>query len=118
MIHTAEKQDYYFVSFNGIKDNHAEELKNNCWIKCMPNPIVSNARISYYLPESAIIEVCLYDILGNRKAIIHKGFHENGTYELVYNGIDDNGNSMVNGTYILSIRSDLYRAQEKIVIIK
>ena len=118
MIHTAERQDYYFVSFKKQHDNKPDYPGDQSWIKCRPNPMKSSASISFHLPADTYIEIRLYDIFGKERAIIHKGILSRGTHEFTYNGLNNNGMPLANGTYILSLKSADDQAQTKVIIIK
>jgi hypothetical protein len=117
MIHTAEKQDYYLVSFKGSQESETDEPKEQSWISCRPNPVNSSATILLYHAEDSYIEIKLYNIHGKEMARIYEGMLNKGEHSFSFNGMDHNGSPLPNGTYLLSLRSANMRAQTKVVIL-
>ncbi|QOJ28045.1 MAG: T9SS type A sorting domain-containing protein [Ignavibacteriales bacterium] len=51
-----------------------------------PNPFNPSSEIRFRLPESSEIELGVYDILGNRVAVLAKGQYEQGSHGVIFDG--------------------------------
>lgn len=51
-----------------------------------PNPFNPSSEIRFRLPESSEIELGVYDILGNRVAVLAKGQYEAGSHGVIFDG--------------------------------
>ncbi|MCD4725355.1 MAG: T9SS type A sorting domain-containing protein [Bacteroidales bacterium] len=117
MIHTSEKEDYYLVSFKDIEDKAHDKQTRAIWIKCHPNPVRANSTITCYVLKDGFAEIKLYNIMGTEQMVLHSGMLSTGTHDFSFSAKDTAGKQLSNGTYILSIKSDKYQSQIKIIIL-
>jgi hypothetical protein len=128
------KVDGSFVLFtiNDIKDikfvgpyTSTEDLKKMSGVldafnklKCYPNPTNSRVTIEYYLPESGIADLYIYNNSGNMiyKKLLEDQFAGNNT--TFWSGIDNGNNSLPSGIYHCCIIFKNTKLQEKIIILK
>ena len=117
LIHTSENQDYYIVSFEHKNEKDITEISEEAWISCLPNPLRSNANLQCYVPDNGYAEIRLFNILGTKQIVLHSGILEAGTHNFTFsvNCLDEK--KLPCGTYILSMRSDNYQVQIKIIIL-
>ena len=93
----------------GIKNNTF--LNNNLLIA--PNPFNNITNISYYLDEKANVEVSVYDMLGNKVAVLEKGVKLSGKYQREFNA-----ESISPGIYLLRLNIDGRTSTSKLVLSK
>jgi hypothetical protein len=117
-IHTREKQDYFVVSFKNNKDDEQMYELNPAWIKCSLNPITSNSTVSCYVPDAGFVEIKLFNMMGMELFTLHSGLINAGKHNYSFPGLNSIGKSLSRGAYILSMKSALYQAQTKIIIVK
>jgi hypothetical protein len=90
-------------SITGVRDNprmqHAFELRQN-----YPNPFNPSTRITYSLPESATVDLKVFDVLGREVAVLATGLREPG-----FHSVDWNAGSHASGVYLarLIVRDDV-----------
>ena len=118
MIHTSEKRDYYIVSFKSNKEKDQPNDLDSAWIKCVPNPANANSQIMCYVPSDVYTEVILFDIMGNKQLTIYSGILSVGSHTFSFSDRNKQGNTLANGTYILSLKTSNFSANTKMVLIK
>ena len=65
--------------------NEVINQKSKIKIEIYPNPVNEQAIISYQLSEKSLIEMKLYDLLGNEVSTLLNGEKERGVYNIKYN---------------------------------
>ncbi len=69
-----------------------------------PNPFNPSTTIGYTIPSETNVTVRVYDITGRIvKTLIHGQSHTPGTYEIVWDGTGDGGQTLASGTYFYSL---------------
>jgi hypothetical protein len=116
VLHSKDDQDYYTISFK-IDRSRDLEIKEEAWIKCMPNPVAESFDIRYYIPASGEIDISLFDLFGRKVSTILHGFSVEGEY-LNRNGLPrTNGQRLHAGVYYLILKTDAYKAETKVILI-
>lgn len=118
MIHTSEGKDYYVISFNDNTNNERNRPYQNASISCHPNPLTSISNIKCYIPQDGNAEIQIYDMMGSCQTVIYSGFLCQGNHKFTLSPIDRSGKLLLNGTYILHLKSAEYQSQTKIIIIQ
>jgi parallel beta-helix repeat protein len=82
-------------------------------VTAYPNPFNPVTTIEYKLPESGLTEILLYDVSGKVVRTIMNARRERGeNKEILY------GQGLSSGTYFVRIRSGIYSAVGKLVLLK
>jgi hypothetical protein len=68
-----------------------------------PNPFNTVTKIAYEIPEKSYVELAVYDIKGRRVNTIVSNYKNPGYWQVMWNGKDNNGNSVPSGIYICRI---------------
>jgi len=69
-----------------------------------PNP-ASRVNLNFTLPRDADVQLGVYDISGRRVALLASGNLSAGSYQRVWNGLDDNGSRVHSGVYFYRLRA-------------
>jgi hypothetical protein len=69
-----------------------------------PNPFNSNTAIAYALPRASHVMIAIYNIKGQIAEVLIDQEQESGTYELNWDGTDDNGHPITSGVYIILMK--------------
>jgi flagellar hook assembly protein FlgD len=71
-----------------------------------PNPFTQTTTIKYTLPGYAMVQLRIYDLVGNVVGTLVNTTQTEGQHEIAWNGRDEAGNEMSSGSYIyeLSVR--------------
>jgi hypothetical protein len=78
-----------------------------------PNPFNSSTKIGYYLPESDLIEITLYNIQGQKIKKLYEGFQSKGNHN-----IEINSNNLSSGVYYYTFKSSKYTQTRKCILLK
>ncbi|MCD6161598.1 MAG: T9SS type A sorting domain-containing protein [candidate division Zixibacteria bacterium] len=88
-----------------------------------PNPFNQNTIIRYYLPnvgyQPAEVELYIYDILGRQVRQLVNERRYPGEYEVIWDGRDDNGQSLSSGVYFYRMfvtKAELTRPRKLILL--
>lgn len=89
-------------------------------IDVYPNPAVigENAKISVNVENSDFYSVEVFDIYGSLVSTIYAGQLNSGTTDFNWNGIDNTGKSVVNGTYIVRLSNQNFNTVTKVILNK
>jgi hypothetical protein len=70
-----------------------------------PNPFNPVTLITYSVDKSDLIEVNIYNLLGEKVRSLFRGYQNPGNYQIPWNGRDDKGCELPTGTYYISLTS-------------
>ncbi|MEJ2628593.1 MAG: FlgD immunoglobulin-like domain containing protein, partial [bacterium] len=83
-----------------------------------PNPFNSQTNIGFQLPKSAVVKIDIRDIKGRYiKTLLHD-YMTSGTHSVVWDGKDNNNNSLSSGIYLVSFKADNIIKVRKVVLVK
>jgi hypothetical protein len=104
-------------SITGIANNKGlpatYQLANN-----YPNPFNPSTNIQYALPQSGQISLVLYNLLGQKVRTLVYGFMSAGYHEVIWDGRDDNGQSVQTGIYFYRLQTGTIALVKKMLLIK
>ncbi len=83
-----------------------------------PNPFNPETTIRYDLPFPSHINLSVYNMSGQRVALLVDKELEAGTHSTVWDGKDDNGKRLANGVYLYRMESDGFVKTRKMVLMK
>jgi len=97
----------------GVKDlqskiNNQYSLEQN-----YPNPFNPTTVISYSIPLKSLVNITVYDILGNKITTLVNGYKQPGEYIIKFNA-----NSYPSGTYFYQIKTENYTNTKKMLLLK
>jgi len=70
-----------------------------------PNPFNPSTTIPFSLDRPGNVELKVFNILGQEIRLLTKGYYHAGYHKLIWDGIDDNGNTVSAGVYIYRLIS-------------
>jgi hypothetical protein len=83
-----------------------------------PNPFNPNTTISYYLATPANLELCIYNIKGQRVKQLYHAPQLAGNHSLSWDGRDDNGVEVGSGIYFIKMSDGKLTSTRKMTMIK
>jgi len=83
-----------------------------------PNPFTVSSTINYTVMNTSKIQLSVYNLSGQQIKNLVNEKHAPGYYTVSWDGTNDNGNLVEDGTYILTINSGETMKSEKIVFMK
>ena len=109
-ISTAEVTIYYKITSVREKQTIANGymLSQN-----YPNPFNPSTTIKYQLPESGLVSLKIYNILGKEVATLVNDNMREGLYEVSFNA-----SKLVSGVYIYQLKVNDYLSSKKMILVK
>lgn len=83
-----------------------------------PNPFNSNAVVRYELPKPAMVQLTIYDILGQPIHTLVKEQQSAGVYEVRWDGRDDKGKEAGSGLYLYRLNTETYHQTRRMVLLR
>ena len=83
-----------------------------------PNPMRSNAVISYQIPSKSPITLTVYNILGQTIRMLDSGEKAPGLYQVNWDGRDSRGNSMASGIYFYRLTAGTVTLTQKLILVR
>ncbi|MCF7826810.1 MAG: hypothetical protein K9N29_09185, partial [Candidatus Marinimicrobia bacterium] len=83
-----------------------------------PNPFNPSTTIHYNLPKQTNVSIVVRDIQGYRVTGISLDKMEAGSYQYIWNGLNESGQSQPGGLYLISFSTPEYRTVQKAVLIR
>lgn len=83
-----------------------------------PNPFNPTTKISYDILRTGNVSLKVYNMLGKQVATIVNEYKNPGSYEVIWNAIDDQGNSLPSGIYIAKLQSENQIQTIKMMLMK
>lgn len=121
---------YYGLTFNGdpfvvpqpptinsIKLPELSSIVKNYELSNYPNPFNSSTRVFYNLPQSATIDLSIYNILGERVRTLQNGYVLSGTHHIYWNGRNDKAEPLPAGVYFCLLKTGNQIVKSKKIIL-
>ena len=83
-----------------------------------PNPFNASTQISFALGSATLVELRVYNALGQMVRTLLDQYREAGNYQLAWNGKDDQGLDLASGAYLLVMRSGGIRQAVKMLLLR
>ncbi|MBN2088984.1 VCBS repeat-containing protein [candidate division KSB1 bacterium] len=83
-----------------------------------PNPFNPITQIKYHLPESGLVNLIIYNTLGQEVRTLVNEKQPAGIHQIYWNGNDNEGKIVVSGIYIYQISAGDFICQRKMVLLK
>jgi hypothetical protein len=83
-----------------------------------PNPFNPSTTISFALPKSEQVKLEVYDILGNLVKTMVNTQMGAGNYQVVWNGVDQNGARVASGVYLYRLQAGSFSTVKKMLMVK
>jgi hypothetical protein len=83
-----------------------------------PNPFNATTMIDYHLPQQADIQLALYNVQGQRVAVLVDGQQPAGTYHMAWDGKDTAGRPVASGIYLCHLRAGDFTRTRKMILLR
>jgi hypothetical protein len=83
-----------------------------------PNPFNSSTTITYEMPQSGLISIKVYDILGREVATLVNEEKSAGSYEVQFNTYSGNVRNLTSGIYFYRLTAGNYTETKKMILLK
>ena len=83
-----------------------------------PNPFNPQTTVAFEVEKAGAVEVCIYDLRGQKVRVLQSGHLGSGRHQRVWNGRDESGRSVATGTYLVRMSGGGSVDHRKIMLIK
>ena len=83
-----------------------------------PNPFNSSTTIKFNTPKTSYVKMVVVDLLGRKIRTLFDGEIAGGSHQIKWYGLNDYGNLIPSGVYLIQFISKEYSFQYKTVLIK
>ena len=83
-----------------------------------PNPFNPTTKINYEIPQSAFVELVVFNLIGQKVKVLNSTFQQPGYYSINWDGKNDNGVSVPSGVYFYTISSKSFQKTKKMLYLK
>jgi hypothetical protein len=83
-----------------------------------PNPFNPQTTISYYLPKRSNVDLCIYNIIGQKVKTLLDGFQTAGFQSVTWDGTNRNGEQVASGIYFYRVKTDYSEETKKMVLLR
>jgi len=83
-----------------------------------PNPFNAATQIEYSLDKDGIVQLAVYNILGQEVAILINGFQPGGLHTVTWDGRNDHGNETPSGIYFARLTTVGIMMTRKMVLLR
>ncbi|MBN1326806.1 MAG: T9SS type A sorting domain-containing protein [Candidatus Cloacimonetes bacterium] len=111
------QQDYAAVSLEGQQDEENNHLKPLLHIN-YPNPFNPETSISFTLPQADNIQLCIYNIKGQKVKTLYSGFAGKGKHVLIWDGKNNDDRTVSSGIYFYRLKTDTGDLTHKMLLMK
>ena len=83
-----------------------------------PNPFNPTTTLHYDLPEDALVNITIYDMIGRQVSTLVSSQQTAGYKSVRWNATNDNGSPVSAGLYLYTIQAGEFRQTKKMVLLK
>jgi len=106
------------ISAKEISLESSEFITDYALHRAYPNPFNPKTTFRFDLPEETHVEIVVYDLMGREVWKSAKTHYSAGTYSVVWNGVNQSGQPVGTGMYIVRLKSLRYSATQKVLLMK
>jgi len=115
-VHEDNNKGYAILgssSVTGVEDEDYFVPEEYVLYQSYPNPFNPTTTIKYSIPNSNVVSLKVYDILGREVAVLLDEYKSEGTYSVEFNA-----NRFASGVYFYQLRSGSFVETKKMVLMK
>ena len=83
-----------------------------------PNPFNPVTNIKFDLPENSLVEIVIYNILGQKVKTLVNNYLQAGNHTIVWNGMNEYSRVLSSGVFLCFIKAGEFRAVNKLLFLK
>ena len=83
-----------------------------------PNPFNPGTMIEYKLPTSSQVEICIFNLQGQKVATLVKDYQIAGYHQVTWNGKDEYGQTVASGVYLCQLKVDDFVEVKKMSLLR
>ena len=100
-----------------VSDDHSSIIDYNIQ-QNYPNPFNPKTTIDYQLPETSLVKLEIFNILGQKMRTLVEKKMERGQHQTVWDGMDDEGAPVTSGIYLCRFEANNFQRTIKMLLMK
>jgi choice-of-anchor B domain-containing protein len=121
-IYVSDQAGLYIFGFSGgvtdVNDAQVGGPASFALDQNFPNPFNSETEIIYHLPLEAEVSLVIYNVLGRPVRHLVDGVNPAGSHTIVWDGVDDAGDEVGTGYYIVRLRVGSFLESRKMLLLR
>jgi len=117
-IPKARKYDTEYFNSNDLSKLNDGLRRNIKLIQNFPNPFNPVTTLQYDLPEDALVNITIYDMMGRVVSNLVSSQQNAGYKSIQWNATNDTGEGVSAGLYLYTIQAGEFRQTRKMVLLK
>ncbi len=111
-------RDQYFTIVRTVSKNVSGLPGDFALDQNYPNPFNPSTTISFSLPEASDVVLEVFNIIGQKIITLTNSFHEAGTFQIEWTGVNSSGAQVASGIYFYRIQAGSNSETRKMVLLK
>lgn len=83
-----------------------------------PNPFNSSTVIRYSLTQKSLVDLQIFSLKGKSVNSLIRETQQVGNYQVRWNGLDNNGNPVASGVYLLRLQAEGQQRKQRIILVR
>ncbi|HWR83105.1 MAG TPA: FG-GAP-like repeat-containing protein [Candidatus Deferrimicrobium sp.] len=101
-----------------VPEDHAEVPGEFYLMQNYPNPFNPSTMIVFGLPHRSRVRIEIYDLLGRTVRTLMEGIRPAGHYEIPWDGLSSDGQTLSSGIYFYRLKADDYTISKKLMLLR
>jgi len=110
--------DYRCHHTDAEEDQFSSMIEGFSLSQNYPNPFNPETEISFTLPERVSISLAVYNVFGQKVRGLIQGTLPAGSYNVTWDGTDNQGNRLASGTYFYQLSDGENTSTQKMILMK
>jgi hypothetical protein len=95
-----------------------EPTPNQTRLRFYPNPFNPSVTIEYNVPQSCLVDLTIYNVVGQRVSCLVNEIQDEGVHSLIWGGVDQEGRKVSSGVYFCRLQVGAHRELRKVVLLR
>jgi len=123
ILYAAGNMGGLYIIGNGsqseINNNPFNRASNTYTLSsAFPNPFNLECTISFQIPRTEKVKIAVYNVLGQRVAVLADAVYSAGNHSVVWNGRNSGGGNLSSGIYFYQIQAGEFVRTQKMALLK
>jgi hypothetical protein len=114
VVKYAEPNTYWYA--NSLTNETASAPTTDAPLRILPNPFNPNTAIHYDMMATGDVSLVVYNTLGQRVRTLVHGDQLSGVHRVTWNGLDDVGQRVASGVYMIRLSTEHQSAVSRVTI--
>jgi len=114
-----DPENWILKTINSVATGVGDKIELNSFSleQNYPNPFNPSTNIKFSLPQTSMVNLSVYNSLGELVNVVAHGEYDAGVYERVFNA-SASGRGLASGIYIYVLRADNVVLQKKMILLR